>query len=155
ALPLWGIYDAMIEPEQADRFLTVRLAALLPIFAIWAVLWHRRFGERHAELLAVALCTVPQVVVAWMLPNVDHGFPGYLLGFSLGVYGSAFLLVGRMWVTCWLVGITVGATTVSFLLQADGVSSFELTTTIFYLGTASLLAFVGRSYRIHLERRGR
>ncbi len=153
ALPLWGIYDAIVEPEQARRFITVRLLAVIPILVGWLLLWHRRFGERHAEVLAVAICTVPQLVVAWMLPNVDYGFPGYLLGYSLVIYGCAFLLVGRMWVTTSLVGITWAATAVSYVAQRDAVDSFVVATTIFYLGTASLLAFTGRYYRIHLEQR--
>jgi diguanylate cyclase (GGDEF)-like protein len=153
ALPLWGVYDRIVEPELAAELLTVRLLLLIPIFVGWLALWHRSFGERHAEVLAVAVCAIPQFFVAWMLPNVDHAFAGYLLGFTLVVYGCAFLLVGRIWITVALVAITWASATVSYVAQRSLVDSFEVSTTIFYLGTASLLAFIGRYYRIQIERR--
>jgi len=151
AWPLWALYDQVAAPEEAGDFLVLRLLVIVPILALWLLLLRKDFGERHAPVLAVLAFGLPQVAIAWMLPRVGPAFEGYLLGFSLVVYGSAFLLVGRLRMTAILMAITWASITASFLLHPSG--DFEIVTVIFYLGTASLLAFVGRCYKIHLERR--
>ncbi|HYF47168.1 MAG TPA: GGDEF domain-containing protein [Acidimicrobiales bacterium] len=152
AMPLWAIYDQVVAPEVAGRFLTVRLLSLLPVLVAWLLLRREPFGERHAEVLAACGFATPQLVIAWMLPQADQGFDGYLLGFSLVIYGSAFLLVARLHVTIVLIAASWLATATSYTLQRDGIDRVELTTTVFYLGTASLLAAVGRFLRMRLER---
>ncbi len=153
AMPLWGFYDRVAEPELADRFLTLRLVSLVPILVGWLLLLKRPFGERHAEALAFVVCALPQVVVAGMLPNVGDGFEGYLLGYTLVIYGCAFLLVGRLWLTVSLLVFTWVALAVSYTLQVDRIDQVELATLVFYLGTATVLAAIGRYYRMRLERR--
>jgi len=152
AMPLWGLYDRLVAPEVADRFFTVRLVSLVPVFLAWLLLRRESFGERHAEVLAVAGFASPQLVIAWMLPQTGAGFDGYLLGFSLVIYGSAFLLVGRLRITIVLVAVSWLATAVSYAAQADRLDRVEVATTAFYLGTASVLAAVGRFLRTRLER---
>jgi diguanylate cyclase (GGDEF)-like protein len=153
ALPLWGVYDQLVEPDHARDFIRIRFAALVPVLACWLLLLKKAFGERHAEVLAVVMCSIPQLVVAWILPQVDHAFDGYVLGYSIVIYGCAFLLVGRLWITVALVCVSWAATTTSFLVQIDQVDDVEVATIVFYLGTASILAGVGRYYRMRLERR--
>ena len=152
ALPLWSVYDHMVEPEQAGRFLTIRLVTMVPILIGWLLLAKKPFGERHAEELAFVVCALPQLAIAWMLPSIDEAFHGYLLGYSLVIYGCAFLLVGRLWLTVALMAVSWAATTGSFLVQIDRVEPVRVATVIFYLGTASILAGVGRLYRMRLER---
>lgn len=152
ALPLWNVYDRLVVPEVADRFLVLRLAVLVPILVGWLLLLKRPFGDLHAEALVVVIALLPQAVIAWILPSVDQALEGYLLGFSLVVYGCAFLLVGRLWITVVLVAFSWVATMVSFGLQAERVGDVEMATIVFYLGTASILAAVGRYYRMQLER---
>jgi len=152
ALPLWNVYDRLVVPEVADRFLVLRLAVLVPILVGWLLLLKRPFGDLHAEALVVVIALLPQAVIAWILPSVDQALEGYLLGFSLVVYGCAFLLVGRLWITVALVAFSWVATMVSFGLQAERVGDVEMATIVFYLGTASILAAVGRYYRMQLER---
>jgi len=152
AIPLWSIYDRLVVPEQADRFFTLRMAVVAPVLIGWLLLLKRPFGDRHAEALVVIICVLPQVVVAWLLPSVDQAFEGYLLGFSLVIYGCAFLLVGRLWITIALVASSWVATMLSFGLQSDLGGDVQVGTVVFYLGTASILAAVGRLYRMRLER---
>jgi diguanylate cyclase (GGDEF)-like protein len=152
AMPLWSLYDRMVVPDLADRFFTLRIAVLVPILIGWLLLLKRPFGDLHAEGLVLIVCVLPQMVVAWLLPSVDHALEGYLLGFSLVIYGCAFLLVGRLWITVALVACSWVATMISFGLQADRADDVEVGTIAFYLGTASILAAVGRFYRMRLER---
>jgi diguanylate cyclase (GGDEF)-like protein len=152
AMPLWALYDRVVVPEQADRFLVIRLLSMVPVLIAWLLLRRRPFGDKHAEALAMIGFASPQLAIAWMLPDVGQGFDGYLLGFSLVIYGSAFLLVGRLRITICLVAVSWLATATSYVLQADEVDRVELATTIFYLGTASVLAAVGRYLRMRLEK---
>ena len=152
ALPAWSVYDRMVVPDLAEGFLILRLGVLVPILAAWLLLLKRPFGNAHAEALVILIAILPQAVIAWLLPSVDHALEGYLLGFSLVVYGCAFLLVGRLVITVVLVVFSWVATMVSFGLQADRVDEVDLATIVFYLGTASILAAVGRYYRMRLER---
>ena len=152
AVPLWGIYDRMVVPDLADQFFTLRVGILLPVLLGWLLLLKRPFGDRHAEPLVVFICLMPQLVVAWLLPQVDYAFEGYLLGFSLVIYGCAFLLVGRIWITVALLASSWAALMVSFGLQSERANDVEVATIAFYLGTASILAAIGRFYRVRLER---
>ena len=152
AMPMWALYDQAVAPEVAERFFLVRMLSLVPVLAAWVLLRRPVFGERHAELLAVTGFACPQLAIAWMLPQVDAGFDGYLLGFSLVIYGSAFLLVGRLRLTICLVAVSWLATALSFALQAEHIDKVEVATTIFYLGTASILAGVGRYLRVRVDR---
>jgi diguanylate cyclase (GGDEF)-like protein len=151
AMPLWAIFDLAVAPDVAGRFLVVRVLTLIPVLATWLLL-RRPFGERHAEVLAVLGFATPQLAIAWMLPQVDEAFYGYLLGFSLVIYGSAFLLVGRLRITITLVTVSWLATAASFAAQAHHIDRVELASTVFYLGTASVLAGVGRFLRMQVDR---
>lgn len=152
AMPLWSVYDRIVVPDLADRFFTLRVGILVPVLLGWLLLLKRPFGDLHAEPIVVVMCAMPQLVVAWLLPQVDQAFEGYLLGFSLVIYGCAFLLVGRLWITVALVASSWAALMVSFGLQAERLDDLEVATIAFYLGTASILAAVGRYYRMRLER---
>ncbi len=152
AMPLWSLYDRMVVPDQADQFFVLRIGILVPVLLGWLLLLNRPFGDLHAEPLVVFVCVMPQLVVAWLLPQVDQAFEGYLLGFSLVIYGCAFLLVGRLWITVALVASSWTAIVLSFALQTQPADDVEVATIAFYLGTASILAAVGRYYRMRLER---
>ena len=152
AMPLWSVYDRVVIPDQADSFFALRVGVLVPILIGWLLLLKRPFGDQNAEALVLFVCVTPQLVVAWLLPSVDQAFEGYLLGYSLVIYGSAFLLVGRLWITVALVAASWGATVASFGIQSEPVDEGELATIVFYLGTASVLAAIGRFYRMRLER---
>ena len=152
AMPVWSLYDRLVVPDLADRFFVLRIVILVPVLLGWLLLLKRPFGDLHAEPLVVFICVMPQLVVAWLLPQVDQALEGYLLGFSLVIYGCAFLLVGRLWITVALVAASWAAIVVSFGLQAERAEDVEVGTIVFYLGTASCLAAVGRYYRMRLER---
>jgi diguanylate cyclase (GGDEF)-like protein len=152
-LPVWGLYDVWVEPEHAGTFLAIRFGFLIPIALAWLALWWPRFGERHAEALALLVCGLPQVAIAIVLPQVEHAFHGYLMGFSLVIYGCAFILVARLRLTLALIAITWVSVLVSALVQNESLNGVEVATLLFYLGTATVMALVGRYYRIYLERR--
>jgi diguanylate cyclase (GGDEF)-like protein len=153
AMPLWALYDRVAAPGLAERFLLLRLAVLVPIAVCWLLLLKRPFGERHAEPLAFTIGVLPQVAVAWMLPTVGPTFEGYLLGYTLVLLGCALVLVGRLWLTVSMLVCTWAALVVSYSVQADGIDDLQVTTLVFYLGTATVLAGIGRYYRMRLERR--
>ena len=54
ALPLWSIYDHLVEPDLADRFLALRLGVLVPILAGWLLLLKRPLGERSERCRCMA-----------------------------------------------------------------------------------------------------
>jgi len=128
AMPLWSLYDRMVVPDQADQFFVLRIGILVPVLLGWLLLLDRPFGDLHAEPLVVFVCVMPQLVVAWLLPQVDQAFEGYLLGFSLVIYGCAFLLVGRLWITVALVASSWAAIVVSFALQPQPADDVEVAT---------------------------
>jgi diguanylate cyclase (GGDEF)-like protein len=88
-----------------------------------------------------------QVAIAFMTTRVAHAHAPYALGLSLAIYGSSFLLIWPWRYTLALIGITWAALGVSIATAPDSLSSSALATIGFYLGTASLLAFVGQLHR--------
>jgi diguanylate cyclase (GGDEF)-like protein len=152
-MPAWALYDQVVVPHEAGRFLVARLLSLVPVVLTMLLLRRASFGERHAEVLASLCFTGPLVVIAWMTPQVQQAFDGYLLGFSLVIYGSAFVLMSRLRVTIFLVLVGWVSMTTSFLLQADRIDRAEAATALFYLGTASVLTGVGRFLRVRAEKR--
>ncbi len=152
-LLLWIGYDHLVEAHLVGTHLGVRLLAFGPTLICWGLLLGRRFGTRHAEGLVVAMCAVPQVAVAWMVAGVDHAFEGYLLGYSLIIFGCSVLLVARLRVTVALVAGSWLILLLALGAHGVGVTTERLATSVFYLGTASSVAIVGRVYRLQVERR--
>ncbi|MBA2625462.1 MAG: GGDEF domain-containing protein [Acidimicrobiia bacterium] len=150
ALPLWSVFDQVHEPEHAGTFLILRLATEVLGLAVWGMLWAPRFGRRRAEPLVLLLLALPVVAIAGMLVQVDRSLEPYLLGFSLPLYGSAFLLVWRWQLTAALVAIAAGALAVALLSAPSPPASRDLVTTTFYLGTASVISLFGQVYRQRL-----
>lgn len=152
-LLLWIGYDHLVEGHLADAHLRVRLLAFGPTLVCWLLLFTRRFGVRHAEGLVVTMCTVPQVAVAWMVAGVDHAFEGYLLGYSLVIFGCSVLLVARLRVTVTMVVGSWLVLMAALAAHGEGLTGERAATAVFYLGTASAVAVVGRVYRLQVERR--
>ena len=151
AFPLWSIFDRIHEPGHADAFFVVRLVVELVALVAWVLLCHRRFGARHAEALAMVLLCLPEVALAWMVAQVDSSLEPYLLGLTLPLFGSAFLLVWRWQLTAALTGITGASVVVALLFAApDPVSASDVVTTTYYLATASVIAILGQGYRHRL-----
>lgn len=147
ALPLWAAFDRVLVPERADAFLVARLLAEAWILLMWVLLWPRRLGERWAE--AISLLTVVGLTasIAWMVPRAGDQLEAYLLGLTLPLYATAFLLIWRWPMTVILTSCTAATIAVSTIGVRPGLGTPEITTIAFYVVTASALALATQVYR--------
>src|SRR5215212_9674939 len=151
AFPLWTLFDRTHEPRHADAFFVVRGVVEIVALVAWVLLCHRRFGPRHAEGLVLVLLCLPELALAWMVVQVESSLEPYLLGLTLPLFGSAFLLVWRWQLTATLIGITGAAVAFAFVFTAPGpVPDTDVVTTVYYLATASVIAILGQGYRHRL-----
>lgn len=151
AFPLWSLFDRIHEPRHADEFFVVRVGVELVALVAWVLLCHRRIGTRHAEGLVLVLLCLPEVALAWMVAQVDSSLEPYLLGLTLPIFGSAFLLVWRWQLTAALIGIAGVAVAVAFAFAApEPIPAGDVATTAYYLATASVIAVLGQGYRHRL-----
>jgi diguanylate cyclase (GGDEF)-like protein len=147
AFPSWGLYDAVVIPDQAAAFIRVRLLFEAAIALAWLGLLWRRLGARWPEQMAFLLVALPEVAIAWMIPSTGERLAPYLLGLSLAIYASAFMIVWRWQLTALLVALT-GATTAAFtLVHRPGLEAHQIATIVFYLATAGTLAIAAQVYR--------
>ena len=102
-------------PSRAGDFLVVRLIAEAGIALTVLALWRRRFGVRWAEPLSLLVVVCLVASIAWMVPRTGDQLEAYLLGLSLPIYATAFLVVWRWPMTVALTGFTGVALTVSAL----------------------------------------
>lgn len=151
ALPIWAAFDLLMVPGQAREFLIVRAVCLVAMALTWLALWWRRTGERWPEQLSVLLVGVLEVSIAWMIPRVGDALEAYLLGLSLAVYATAFLMAWRWPMTVALSGCTVGAIVIFSVGASPGLEPGQVTTTGFYLVTAFALAIAAQVYRERKE----
>ena len=151
ALPAWAVFDMVELPDQAPMFVAVRVLGELAILLTWIALRWRRFGERWPEQLSLVIVLIPQLAIAWMIPRAGNQLEAYLLGLSLAIYATAFLIVWRWRLTAVLVVVTGVAIAVSSIGATPGLDLAQVTTTTFYLLTASALAIAAQVYR---ERKG-
>jgi diguanylate cyclase (GGDEF)-like protein len=148
ALPAWSVFDLLLVPEEAHSFLMARLVGLCVLAVLWVVLWRRPTG-RWPVVLSLATVSTVEVTIAWMVPRVGTQLDAYLLGMSLAIYATAFLITWRWWMGAALAAITAAATAASSLTAPVGLSARQATITAFYLGTAFALALVSQIYREH------
>jgi diguanylate cyclase (GGDEF)-like protein len=147
AWPVWAIYDQIVVPEKATQFLAVRIAAEVLLLLGSLALWHPRVGGRWPEQVSVALVLVPEIAIAWMIPRTGPAMTGYLLGLSLAIYATSYLLMWRWQLTVVLV-LTTGVALAGFSLAAEpGLDAADVATIVFYLVTASALAIAAQVYR--------
>jgi diguanylate cyclase (GGDEF)-like protein len=112
-----------------------------------ALLRWRGAGGRWPLLLSFLTVSVPEVAIAWMIPRAGTEIEGYLLGLSLAIYATAYLLMWRWQMTVLLVTLT-GVAIVAFSPGAKpGLEAADTATITFYLLTASMLAIVAQVYR--------
>jgi len=147
ALPLWAAFDRVLVPDQADSFLVARLLAEVWMLVMWAALWPRRLGERWAEVLSLLVVVGLVGSIAWMVPRSGDQIEAYLLGLSLPLYATAFLLVWRWPMTVVLTLCTAATIAVSSIGVRPGLTGPEVTTIAFYVVTASALALATQVYR--------
>ena len=149
--PAWAVYDRIVVPEDASRFLVVRIVAEIAILVACLLLWSPRIGGRWPEQMSLVTVAIPEIAIAWMIPRAGTQMEGYLLGISLAIYATAYLLMWRWQMTLLLVAVT-GAALAAFSPGAEpGLDAAGVATITFYLATASALSIVAQVYRERKE----
>lgn len=149
AFPLWAGFDWLVQPDRVGDFLTIRLLSEIPLIALWVALV-RTPGRRRPELLMLGVMLVLAGGLATMVVSLDQHYGAYALGMSLPIYASAFLLIWSWRYTAALVAINWAVLGVALAVAPHPPGSSDLATVAFYLGTASILAFVGQLHRERL-----
>jgi diguanylate cyclase len=147
AWPAWAIYDRVVLPERADEFLAVRIGAQIAIVAACLLVRWRPLADRWPEQLSVLAISVPEIAIAWMIPRAGNEMEGYVLGLSLAIYATAFLLVWRWPMTAVLVVVTGLAIAIFSVGVEPGLRAADVATITFYLVTATALTIVAQVYR--------
>ena len=151
AFPLWAVYDSIVLPGEAAAFLPVRAGFEAAIILSWLALLWKPIGNRWPEAAAFLVLAMPEIAVSWMIPRTGDQLAPYLLGLSLAIYASAFLIVWRWQLTAALVVLTGAALSAFSLAHRPGLEADQVATAVFYLATASVLAITAQVYR---SRRG-
>lgn len=147
AFPVWGFFDAVVLPGRAEAFLGVRFGFEAAIAVAWLALRWRRIGGRWPEQTAFVVVALPELAISWMIPRSGDRLEPYLLGLSLAIYASAFLIVWRWQLTALLVAFT-SVTTAAFCVTApQPLAAYQVATIVFYLATAGTLAIAAQVYR--------
>jgi hypothetical protein len=144
--PAWAGFDHLVAPDHGTEFTTIRLLLEVPLVVLWLSLF-TSVGRRHPELVMVVFLGLVQVAIAFMTARVAHAHAPYALGLSLAIYASSFLLIWPWQYTAALIAITWAALGLAIGIAPDPLSASAMATIAFYLGTASLVAFVGQLHR--------
>jgi diguanylate cyclase (GGDEF)-like protein len=147
ALPLWAVFDRVLVPDEAASFLVARLVCEAVLVGFGTALWWRRVGERAAEPLSLLIVLTLTCSIAWMVPRAGDQLEAYVLGLSLPIYATAFLLVWRWRLTVALVGGTALALVATSLTATPGLEGRQVAITAFYLVTAAAMAVVAQVFR--------
>jgi diguanylate cyclase (GGDEF)-like protein len=150
AFPLWILFDALVLPDGAATFLGLRLLFEGLVLSAWLGLRSPKVGGRWPEPMAFLLITLLQLGIAWMVPRVGDRLEPYVLGLSLPMYASAFLIVWRWQLTAALAGVTAVFVAVASISADPGLARTDVATTAFYLATAAAISIAGQVYRQHL-----
>ena len=146
AFPSWAFFDHLVDPSHGVQFATLRFALELPLIALWLTLFTRA-GRRYPEAVMLLMVALIQGVIAYMTTHVVDAYAPYALGLSLGIYASSFLLIWPWQYTAALIGLTWAAVLVTITTAPPTLDAAAIATIAFYLGTASLVAFVGQLHR--------
>jgi diguanylate cyclase (GGDEF)-like protein len=146
ALPAWAGFDHLVDPEHAAEFTRLRLFSEIALVALWLSLFTAP-GRRHPEIVMLLFMATIQAVIAYMIARVDTAYAPYALGMSLAIYASSYLLIWRWQYSAALIGLTWLSLLVAIATAPERLDEAALATVVFYLGTASLVAFVGQFHR--------
>jgi diguanylate cyclase (GGDEF)-like protein len=144
--PSWAFFDHLVDPSHGVQFATLRFALEVPLIALWLTLF-TRVGRRYPEAVMLLMLALVQGVIAYMTTHVVDAYAPYALGMSLGIYASSFLLIWPWQYTAALIGLTWAALLAAIATAPPTLDAAAVATIAFYLGTASLLAFVGQLHR--------
>jgi diguanylate cyclase (GGDEF)-like protein len=146
AFPSWAFFDHLVDPSHGVQFATLRFALELPLIGLWLTLF-TRVGRRYPEAVTLLMLALVQGVIAYMTTHVVDAYAPYALGMSIGIYASSFLLIWPWQYTAALIGLTWVALLAAIATAPPTLDAAAVATIAFYLGTASLIAFVGQLHR--------
>jgi diguanylate cyclase (GGDEF)-like protein len=146
AFPSWAFFDHLVDPAHGVQFATLRFALEVPLIALWLTLF-THVGRRYPEAVTLLMLALVQGVVAYMTTHVVDAYAPYALGMSLGIYASSFLLIWPWQYTAALIGLSWAALLAAVTTAPPTLDAVAIATIAFYLGTASLIAFVGQLHR--------
>jgi diguanylate cyclase (GGDEF)-like protein len=146
AYPAWAVFDYLVEPASAPDILWLRIGFALPLGVLLLGLIFTQAGRKHPELFVMAMMCSVGLGIALMVAQVETHYAAYALGMSLTVYAGAFLLIWSPRYMAAVIGINFGSLVVVLLLSHP-IGTDAIATIAFYLGTASLLSFLGQYHR--------
>jgi diguanylate cyclase (GGDEF)-like protein len=149
AFPAWAIFDELVLPARAASFLGVRILFEIAILLALLALRSQRIGGRWPEATSFVMVALPQLAISWMIPRSDNRLEPYLLGLSLVIFASAFLIVWRWHLTVLLVALTSLQVALAYLTSPASPPDHEIATIVFYLATAGAIAVAAQLYRHH------
>ena len=144
--PAWALFDYLVEPDAASDFLWLRLGMTIPLALTWLGLAVTPQGRTHPELFLLAMMALVDLGIALMIPGLESHYAAYALGMSLTIYAGAFLLIWSPRYMAAVIGLNFGLLAIVLLLS-DPIGTDALATIAFYLGTASVLSFLGQYHR--------
>jgi diguanylate cyclase (GGDEF)-like protein len=144
--PSWAIFDHLVDPVHGARFAMLRFALELPLIALWLSLFTRP-GRRHPEVVMLFMLGFIQGAIGYMTTHVVDAYAPYALGMSLAIYASSYLLIWPWPYTAALIAMTWTALLVGIATAPPTLDAAAVATIVFYLATASLVAFVGQLHR--------
>jgi diguanylate cyclase (GGDEF)-like protein len=146
AFPSWAFFDHLVDPSHGVEFATLRFALEVPLILLWLTLF-TRVGRRYPEAVMLLMLALVQGVIAYMTTHVVDAYAPYALGMSLGIYASSFLLIWPWQYTAALIGLSWAALLAAIVTAPPTLDAAAIATIGFYLGTASVVAFVGQLHR--------
>jgi diguanylate cyclase (GGDEF)-like protein len=147
ALPAWTLFDRTLVPASAGSFLAARLVGEGVVAVLWLALLWRRTGARWPTTLSLLTVSSVALAIAWMVPRASGQVDAYLLGLSLPIFTTGFLVVWRWWMGTILSLVTAVGLAVSAVTAPAGLDRRQVTTAAFYLGTAAALSLASQVYR--------
>jgi diguanylate cyclase (GGDEF)-like protein len=149
--PVWMGFDYLVAPATADRLVGLRLGFAVPIAVLWLGLLLTRQGRDRPELFVLGIMFAVELGIALMLTQVESHYAAYALGMSLPIYAGAFLLIWPPRYMAAVIGLSFASLAVA-LAVSDPVPTDAIATVFFYLGTASVVSFIGQYHRHRMAR---
>ncbi|WP_242356074.1 sensor histidine kinase [Anaeromyxobacter sp. SG64] len=151
-IPLWIVFDALLEPEWVQPFTAMRLVATA-VASICVVAIRRARTTRGLRAWVVLALAVGGASIALMLPHVRH-FPAYVFGFSLFFWGAGAMF---SWPARWslaLFGFLLAVMSSGFAVWPDARELADFVAAGFYIGSAGVIATIMTLVRSQLVRDG-
>lgn len=147
----WTVFDRQLEPDHWTTFFFIRLAVAL--FGTALALGLRWSGRHNLtwEAFWVWLFACGAGIAA-MLPQVGDNFLGYILGFSLILYGPGLLPFWRpLWAASNVLAIMAVAS-VALVIWPAQASQQDLLTGFFFVVTGAFASVAMASFKYVLAR---